>query len=618
MQIKSRALFAPIALCLILVVSGSLMWNLAGQESAIMDELAHIPAGYTYAKFLDYRLNPEHPPLLKALAALPLLSLPISFPATSAHWTHETNAQWDIGTIFLYDSGNNADQMISLARIFPILLTLLTVVLIYVWAKDVMGSEWGLLPAFLFGLSPTVLAHGHYVTTDLAAAFGFLLASFYFVRYLTHQSKKNLLYAGIALGIAELTKFSTVLLIPLFVMLAGFFLLGETIRKKDSGDEVRPFRFFTRGALRYAGKLAFMFAIALAVIVAAYAVLTLHYPIEKQIHDTQYLLGDFFKSSPLASFEIALASNPITRPIAHYFLGIMMVLQRSSGGNTAYFLGTVTNTGWWYYFPVVFLLKEPIPSLLLILLALSTGLASVFKKSPFLMSRMRRLGEYLGIHFAEFAMLFIIAFYWTYSMHSNLNIGVRHLLPTLPFIYILAALGVRHWILAKEKGRLVRASTAGLCAIWFIGETVAAYPYLLSYTNEITGGTQNGYRYVDDSNYDWGQDLKRLASFVQERHIQKIAVDYFGGGSPEYYLGKNVAIPWASKDGDPSIQGIEWLAVSINTLESSIAPVSNGFTRKSENSYEWLTALRPPKPGMGEVPQPDYRVGTSIFVYHMR
>ncbi|MGC9610939.1 MAG: hypothetical protein ABSE68_01845, partial [Minisyncoccia bacterium] len=140
--------FLPVAaLALIIAASGVLMFNVSRQEPAIMDELAHIPAGYSYAKYLDYRLNPEHPPLLKALSGLPLTFLNLNFPLNNENWTTKLNAQWDMGSLFLYHSGNNADQIVETARIFPIILTLLTILLIYFWSREFLGRWWALLPA---------------------------------------------------------------------------------------------------------------------------------------------------------------------------------------------------------------------------------------------------------------------------------------------------------------------------------------------------------------------------------------------------------------------------------------------------------------------------------------
>jgi hypothetical protein len=234
-------------------------------------------------------------------------------------------------------------------------------------------------------------------------------------------------------------------------------------------------------------------------------------------------------------------------------------------------------------------------------------------------------------------MAAFVVLYWGYSMHSPLNIGIRHLMPTFPLIFILAAGVWRKWIMHVSFASIgaVARSVAGavakyvflmaLCA-WLILETLIAAPYFLSYFNEFGGGVRGGYHFVTDSNYDWGQDLLRLQTFVNNNpQINKIAVDYFGGGDPEYYL-PNQAVPWSSSMGNPADQGIQWLAVSVNTLELATQPLAPGNTRNASDSYSWLTALRPPSDAtgtwlggqMGNVPTPDYRVGTSIFIYHLQ
>ena len=153
--------------------------------------------------------------------------------------------------------------------------------------------------------------------------------------------------------------------------------------------------------------------------------------------------------------------------------------------------------------------------------------------------------------------------------------------------------------------------------VWLFCETLFAAPYFLSYFNELGGGIPNGYHYATDSNYDWGQDLLRLQAWVNAHpEVDKIAVDYFGGGNPGYYLGAK-EINWSSAKGNPADQGIHWLAVSVNTLEIATQPLAKDETRNAGDSYAWLTALRPPQPGMGNVPPPDFRAGTSIFIYHL-
>src|SRR6266568_8084285 len=112
------------ALAIFCLGSFLLMVGSSLRDSAVVDELAHIPAGYAYMRFFDYRLNPEHPPLLKALAAVPLLFQNLKFPTDNPAWINDVNGEWAVGGAFLYGLKNNAATMLWWARFFPILLTL--------------------------------------------------------------------------------------------------------------------------------------------------------------------------------------------------------------------------------------------------------------------------------------------------------------------------------------------------------------------------------------------------------------------------------------------------------------------------------------------------------------
>ena len=114
-------------------------------DSATMDEVAHLPAGYSYLTQKDMRLNPEHPPLLKDLAAIPLLFINgstgspqggINFPSEIIDWQEDINGQWGFGYHFLYRSGNPADQMIFWGRLPMILILDLIGFYIFKWAKN--------------------------------------------------------------------------------------------------------------------------------------------------------------------------------------------------------------------------------------------------------------------------------------------------------------------------------------------------------------------------------------------------------------------------------------------------------------------------------------------------
>jgi len=279
----------PIFIGLVLIIAALLMLNSSLRESAIVDELAHIPAGYSYLKFGDNRLNPEHPPLLKDLSAIPLVFLNLNFPIESNYWQQYINGQWDVGRVFLYESGNNADQIIQLARIFPMILTLLTAFLVYLLAKKFVGPYWALLPFILFSFSPLFLAHGHYVTTDIAAAFGAILIFLIVIPKMMQPSKKNLLVAGLFLGIAQLTKFSLLLFYPLIIIFILIWKIVQIIKQKKSHLTISPLKEI----LKTLGNIIIVFIISFGVIYLVYLPQNINYPIEKQVYDTEQILYSF-------------------------------------------------------------------------------------------------------------------------------------------------------------------------------------------------------------------------------------------------------------------------------------------------------------------------------------
>lgn len=599
----------------IILMSLGFLLSTALQESPIMDELAHIPSGYSYDKLLDYRLNPEHPPLVKALAAIPLLFENLKFPTDTKYWTEYINGQWDMGNSFIYkDNDGNADNIVFSSRIFPIILTLILILFVYFWSRELMGPWWALIPTFLAGLSPNILAHGHYVTTDLGAALGFFIGLYFFVKALTKPSVKSIILAGIFFGLAELLKFSTVLLVPIFIiMILAYWIAGQNRSFKNLWVMARNF--------------ILIMIIGYVIVGAVYFLFTLNYPVERQFADTRNILTSFAGGERLhtclpvpslrclATIDLTLSKTPVLRGMGQYMLGVLMVMQRSSGGNTAYFLGNVSAGGWWYYFPIVFLLKEPIPSLILIFLGLLLALGRMRWRQGTVWSAVK---NYVSLNFAEFSMALVVVFYWLYSIKSPLNIGFRHILPTIPFMYILASISMKKWISGNKLSvsssakeifkKYLKIIVLAFCLVWFLIEVLISYPYFLSYFNEFGGGIWGGYRYVTDSNYDWGQDLLRLKNFVNDpaNGVDKIAIDYFGGGDTNYYLGDK-GVNWNSAKGNPLDSGIKWLAVSVNSLMSAKANPVN-FERKQEDSYQWLNNWQTPYA----------RAGTSIFIYRLK
>jgi hypothetical protein len=559
-------------------------------DSLTMVELAHLPAGYSYLTQRDMRLNPEHPPLLKDLAAFPLLFIKnIRFPSEIKDWKEDVNGQWGFGSRFLFKSGNPADKMIFWGRIPMILILILLGFYVFRWTKELFGNKAGLLALFLFSFSPTFLAHGRLITTDVGAAAGAFIATYYFVKFLKDSSKRNLIVAGIFLGLAELAKFSLILLFPFF----GILLICWAIKKSSN------FKEFLENFGRYFVLCVLLFLVAFVSIWAVYQYHTWDYPPERQVRDTEFILSSF-DNRTLANAAIWMADKPVLRPVSQYLLGLFMVFQRASGGNTAYFLGEISAAGWRSYFPIVYAIKEPLAFHVLLLIAIFY-VAWLIKK-PFWVRPKERVLYWLRSHFPEFTMLLFIGIYWTTSLTSNLNIGVRHLLPSFPFTFLLVSGAISIWL----NPPFLKAKKVFLLwlILWQAYSVITIYPHFIAYFNELIGGPEPGYNYVVDSNLDWGQDLKRLAKWVDEEDIDKIYVDYFGGADTKYYL-KEKYVPWRGDQDPKELPKRSYLAVSATLLQGGRGMPVPGFTSPT-GYYRWLDKYLPVT-----------RIGYSIFVYYI-
>lgn len=583
-------------------------------ESAIVDELAHIPAGYAYATKLDYRLNPEHPPLLKAISgAFVRVFVNPRLPVENPSWKNEINGQWGMGYSFLYGVGNDADAIIFWARIPVILLSLFLGWLLYRWTYKRFGSGAALSTLALFCFSPTILAHSRYMTTDLGASFGFFIGIITFIQLLDRPTLRNTIIAGICFGIAQLLKFSLVLLVPMYGII--FLLWIITMPFENKREWMAHSWFFLK-------RIALGLLMALGVIWIFYGLFTYNYPPERQLRDTTYLLSSYgFR--PAANLDLWLVEHPLTRPLGHYILGVLMVQQRAAGGNTAFFLDEVSNKGSRLYFPLLYFLKEPTALHIFGLIAL-WHMTMQFrswrrrrKTHPMDTISWRRAAH---TYFIEWSCMICIAVYWAVSIKSPLNIGIRHVLPTFPFLYILITRGVTRWmhngIISNPQtwnqrlANLFKMSffsfpkyiAFAFLMFWIIIGTFTVAPHFLSFYNELAYGTPQGWKIAVDSNYDWGQDLKRLADFVDKNNIQHISLDYFGGGVPSYYLGNRVE-QWSGSRGQPK----GWFAISSTFRQGDFGtPINELIPTNPGQHYEWLKQY-----------PPIARAGYSIFIYKL-
>lgn len=523
-------------------------------DSAIIDEIAHIPAGYTYLKDQDYRLNPEHPPLAKALAALPLvLNSNVVGSESDKSW-QEAN-QWDAGWAMLYDMGNDPAQVLFWSRFMIMLLMVGLGVFLYKWVSELFGKKVGLIVLLLYAFYPDILAHGRLVTTDVAAALGYVIAIYFFDRALRQKTWKAVMFAALAFALAQLLKFSAFLLFLIFLVLVVIKAIMD--RKEDNG--------FWRSFWLNFKPYFWTCIISLLIVWAVYIPFTYHTPVAIEHRLIETSLTQDPKTLPLRNFLHSFESNTITRALGHYFLGVIMVIGRVGGGSATYIMGHYSDKSIPWYFPVAWLLKTPIP---IILLSFSSFFYLLFHWPA------KKEDKWT---IALFATPLIV--YWAATLKGSLNIGIRHLMPTIPFVLIMIGYFVSKIWNAKKNLWKILISVA---LVYMVASTLYNYPNFIAYFNEATPKDIR-YTRLDDSSLDWGQDMLRLKKYFDDNNLKYVKVDYFGGAPLSYYIPD--AINWHASYGPTS--GL--LAISATYYPSSrIAGPKEGVW-----SYEWLDGYKP-------------------------
>lgn len=563
------------------------MWN----DSAIRDEMPHIVAGYSYLTMHDYRINPEHPPLIKQLCATPLLFLDVNFPVYYKAWKDNVNDQWDLGDTFLYKSGNDADKMLFWGRIPVVILMILTGLVIYRWSGELFSSKIaGLISLILFALSPNIIAHGRFITTDMGITAFSVFALYSWWKFLKKPTWKTFGIASILQALMHLAKFSS----PIFLPIIGIMSLVALFSAKPEWTFWKRLRIFVGGTV-----LATI--IAFAIVGTWYQFTMYKMPLDVQQRlIAESISDDRFRNLGLATKLTAMSNTPILRPYAQYLLGFFMVAAHATYGHSTYFMGEV-GQNWPEYYFIAYLLKEPIASQLFLLLSIIG--AGVF---TFLFFRNGEKKQYIARWFKSYGViipfLIIISIVMYMGMTAKLQLGIRYVIAIFPYLYIIIG-GLIAFLWKKTQASQNKIWYNGfsllvyLLAGWLLLANLLSYPHYLSYFNEYIGGGKNGWKYLIDSNLDWGQDLRRLKTYIDKNNITDIKVDYFGGGNLDYYLGSGNYSTWGFDRGPTT----GWLAVSADAIQW------NSANSGERMSYHWLT----------DNYEPVAKIGNSIFVYHI-
>jgi 4-amino-4-deoxy-L-arabinose transferase-like glycosyltransferase len=266
-----------------------------------------------------------------------------------------------------------------------------------------------------------------------------------------------------------------------------------------------------------------------------------------------------------------------------YFAGIEFQQSHAAGGQGSFLAGAQSASGWWYYLPFAFLIKTPVAFSVLIVIAAAW------------LIRHARTTEWLN----EACLLLPVAGVAGFFIVNHMSIGLRYLLPIYPFLFVFAS-RVAVWLVSGTA--VLRGLVLALLA-WQVGASLWIQPHYLAYFNELVGGPSQGYKYLVDSNLDWGQDLPGLKRFMDEHGIERIHFSYFGSDSPSRYGIAYDPLPSYELKGDdgtshPFPHG-SWVAVSATNLQGAY------FTDK--NYYEVFRNR-----------EPDAVVGYSIFLYYLK
>ena len=547
-----------LAFILLIVISKS--------DSQTTDESVHLFAGYTYLTKNDFRLDPEHPPFLKEIAAIPLLFFKDLKAPIDGSYDKAGNFYYDswkeargLSENFFYSVGNNAEKLIVWGRFPFILLTLFLGIFTYFWANRLYGQKAGVFAAFLILLMPNILAHGHLINTDLGLTVFTFVSIYFWGKFLKKPGWANLSVAGLLLGLAFASKYTSVILVPIIFLLA--------IAKLFTDDDLKNWGRYLLGFFGVG-------IIGSIIVWATYGFSISIAPVP---------IGSFSQNIQMwANYNIPTVFDGIfdkVRPFlfpADFYKGFVLVSRHALGGHGAYLLGENSNFGWWYYFPVAIFYKTPLAFFAFLVLAIG-----YFKKIR------------AKLIFDELILIIAPLVYLLISMSSKADLGVRHVLPIFPFLVVFASKSINLVNFSSlklfAKNRIKFLATIGFVALvlWYFSAAILSYPNYLSYFNEAAGGPNNGSKILTDSNLDWGQDIYRIKKYVAEHPDGKYSLTY----------------PW---DGEPALlyYGLKYPLVTPDDLDVS-GDVIISATYARADAYSWFWQF------------PHENITSGVLVFHI-
>ncbi len=638
-SVRIRTLCNTIVVALMVVHAGLVLvgarWNFV-----VLDETGHIPAGISHWETGDFSLYRVNPPLGRMLAALPVL---LARPSTT--YVHldphpGIRADWTVGRDFAELNAPRYLDLIYLARLPGVLWSLLGAWIINRWCRELYGDWAGCLAVALWVFDPTIMAFAQVVTPDVPAAVAGLLATYVFWRYLRSGSWRLACWSGLLLGVAQLTKFTMVVLYGVWPLIALVHHVGRRGRRErtsfrpspDEGgsdgaspsrnpgwgggepnvlgpDESSPSSSSAiKGRRGPAGRWKPFLQALVMVLISLDAINGGYFG-----RDTCWKLEDFtFASRTLTGtsghpgnrFRGGWLGRLVVPVPAEYLRGIDAQRNDFESEFPSYLAGQWRTRGWWYYYFYALAVKEPLGTLGLIV----WGLALTIMRHR----SSARWQDELTVLLPATVVLILV------SSQTGFNHHMRYILPAFPFLFVVT--GKLAYFLRPDRpwARLLVLALLG----WTMASSLRVYPHAMSYFNEAVGGPENGHNHLLDSNIDWGQDLLALRDWLREHpEARPFGLAYFHFLDPRI-IGIDYRLPPLGPGGDPKPEAEEserlarlgpqpgYYALSVNYLRGITfnAPDGRGGWTwiGGHNAFTYFQHF-----------QPIARAGYSIYIYHI-
>ena len=531
----------------------------ARHKSVTVDEIGHLPSGLYTLHTGDVRHATLNPPLINVLSALPILWLDLDRELAPPQASDDVFSFWSSGYHFLERHRADYLQIYRVARVVPVLLVAALGVLLFVWARQLAPESpnlAGLMAAGLVVLSPNVIAHARIVGTDTGTAYFIAAALFAFRAMLVRPSVISALGCGVVLGLAQLSKFYSLLLYPaLLVVVVVWYAVG-------SRDQPR----FSRLLGCYAG------AVAVSLIVL----------------NAGYLFAEF--GTPLSSLSLASETltfwqtrlaGSIPLPVPGAFVRALDgQLVEVGSGLRSFLMGESFQGGRWDYYLILLGIKTP----LVLFSTFAVAVAGVFL--PAHLSRLPRREVALILTYP--VLLFSVL-----SLSGDRQLGARALLSAVPLVQLWVAI---MWVGVWPQR--LRLAATGVSLLLLFAVSARAYPDYLSYFNPLIGGSEQGYRYASDANIDIGQDLVALSRYLEQADVETVQLLYFGSA-------------------DPALYGIDYTVPTGYRLESGLLAISVSLYRMSYQVYDHGSLRRMGPVDVSSLGPRVASIGDSIHVYRV-